>query len=166
MKGKISTWLIAIVITAFVVTALWLWGPAITGYSVYEISSNKPNITITSQLLGSSFDVSESGLNFTDIYILDSNVNEKAMVELITSKINTDVSCTNFTDDCDVTYWFGEIGDYGYGYNYPEGEQIFNGTEISLQKGENRFAVYILCQQYSCPQNISATMIFSLKEKV
>jgi hypothetical protein len=155
--------LASVLVCVIIVSALWIWGPAITGYSVYKISSSKPNLTISTMLIGGDFNVTDSGKNFTDLLVVDSTVNEKAIITFQTIKTGTDESCTDYLEDCNITYYSGEGYDFGYGLGNLE--QLFNGDEIQLIKGENKFSVIGTCKQYSCPQTINATIVLSLKTK-
>lgn len=160
MKYKqIFNVIIALVITSGIAVALWYWGPAVTGFSVYKVDSKAPNITITQDLLGADIDTTNSSINFSDSFIIESSVNNKALVHLETLKTDVNDSCTDYLNDCNVSYYFGNP--YGYGDPF---EEIFDGSTIQLKKGENEFTVVGNCLQYSCPQNITSNLSIMLKE--
>ena len=152
----------SILLTISIVSAVWLMGPVITGFTTFSIRSDKPNLSISVDLLGGDFDTTSGPLNFSDVLVIDSNVNEKAM--FLADTIKTDDlsdTCDDYEDDCSLRYFLGEQ----VGYGFDELDEIFNNDTIQLLKGDNTITIIGSCNQYSCPGNVSALINIFLKQK-
>lgn len=157
---KIYLSVIGVLVTIGVVLALWLSGPAITGYSVYKIKSNQPNLTITRSLINGTLDTQTSSVNLTDTFKIDSTDKMKVQLAIITAKIDENDSCIDYENDCNVSYFLGEA----YGYGFPQLQEIHNGDLIELSVGENSFSIFLNCQKLSCPQDIQSTLSLTPKK--
>lgn len=157
MNKKYSTILLSILITAGSVFALWLLGTGITGYSIYKVSSTKPDLSINTQLLGADLDTTNESKTFTDtLKVLSTTKNNASVIfEFIKADDESD-DCYNYENDCDV-YLYYEDG-IGYGFDEP----LTSGDIVPLSNGINEFKINGSCERYACPQNITAIVNVSL----
>ena len=162
LKFLKSSSFIAILLTVTIVAAIWWWGSAQNITGLFHISSKEPNVTISKVLTGGELDLSDNSSNFTDYITIDSNVNEKALVWIETIKEdNLTDSCTDYLNDCNVSYYFG---DNVYGYGFPVPTLLEDGDTIQLQKGEQTITTFLECAKWSCDQTITANITVMLKE--
>lgn len=157
-EKKIFTVAIAMFLVLTLATAMWIVRPNITGYSIYKIKSNQPNITIVADLINKTVDTQESNYTGTQVFLIDSSDKEKVLVNYETIKTDdTNDLCLDYQNDCDIKYYWG---DNEYGYSSELFRELTSGEYLFLQKGLNTLTVKTYCKRFSCPQDISVHVDF------
>ena len=150
--------IISLLLAVVLVAAVWMFSN-ITGFSVYSVGSNKPNVTIIRDLSGALVDTTETNSSFLDRFTVFSNINKKAMITVGANKTdNESDECVDFYNDCNITFLF-----YPETYGFNE-IVLETGDEIQMHKDNNEFGVLVECQRFSCDQQIQAILEITFKD--
>lgn len=126
------------------VAAIWI--VSIMSTATYRIESQAyGGLVVNQDLSGNLFNSLDGVVSSADLFIFTNEGEEVDVdINITTIKTNTDETCLNWDNDCEVIY--------SLNHNQPLSE----GQNIKLiWNGENNVSVVINCLQYSCPQDIT-----------
>jgi len=141
----------AVIFLVLVGSVLAIWLVSIYSSATYRIDSQIfGGLFVTQELTGASFDTLPGKINSLDEFKFTNDGAATEMnITITTTKTQTNSSCSNWQNDCDVEY--GLNG----GWN-----SLSEGTNTrTIKNGENIIQVNITCLQYSCPQDITPEIL-------
>ena len=142
--------LLFLILGLFITGVLAIWIVSIKSTATYDIYSQEyGGMNIVKDLSGGSFNSLNQTISNTDEFIFDYNGNEDAEVNILITTIKQDIAdnCTNWQNDCNMTY--KHIGHS----NLNEGDNI-----RTIPQQQHNIRVSFSCVQYACPQTITPTI--------